>query len=157
MNSFLYFFFLNSLLNIDVRLSASVTDGTRLGFTLRCGASIYCLIYAGHILSGRHTHRRTDRQSHLTRRIRESLDVYIKSRTVRDCRYVNYNLYRSQTPVVYKKYNDSQSLNKNRIQNTILHKISISLWTNVKCRYTRIPVSKFDQKNMKKYCIARTT
>jgi len=35
-----------SLENQHIRLSATVTDGTRLGFTLGCGASIYCLIYA---------------------------------------------------------------------------------------------------------------
>lgn len=41
-----------SLENQRVRLSATVTDGTRLGFTLGCGASIYCLIYAGTHFTG---------------------------------------------------------------------------------------------------------
>lgn len=45
-------FFCLSLENQRTRLSATVTDGTRLGFTLGCGASIYCLIYAGTHFTG---------------------------------------------------------------------------------------------------------
>lgn len=52
MNNENLIFFCLSLENQRERLSATVTDGTRLGFTLGCGASIYCLIYAGKHFTG---------------------------------------------------------------------------------------------------------